>query len=272
MKYIAIAGVLLGLAGCADPMQNVERLGEVTLSADAAIATALPGAADSADAPLVLGQLLAGSGAVGSALTPVAVVAPAPSQGTGFWAQFTAPVAPGGVTDAVAGASPRVGSGPDALQVAAGTLLPYGQIATVCGAPDSALGARIAVGSGYALFDSAPTTTALRAHYLTGFPDGCARIFSAALVLFGDVGTHEMIRYMPSNAGMAYSQTDTAYEQIKAQVCAVPAGQPCGRNLDSLAARSTFVTIYETFGSNAEWGEIFLHSGQVMAIDVRRGS
>ena len=91
------------------------------------------------------------------------------------------------------------------------------------------------------------------------------------MVLFGDVGTHEMVRYLSANAEMPYSGTDAAYEQVKAQFCGVPTGQPCGRKLDRLAAHSTFVTIYETFGTNPEWGEIFLHEGQVMAIDVRRG-
>jgi hypothetical protein len=267
---------LLLLTACADPMRNVERLGEVTVPSDSSVASALPGEADSADAPPVLGQLLAdGSDAGTSAETPIAYVGPYTPPRRGFWAMFGAQTAPQTVADttdsADSAASPRLSTGPDAQQVAPGTLLPYGQIATVCGQPDSALGTRVAVGSGYELYDSAANSTALRAHYITGFPDGCARIFSAALVLFGDVGTHEVVRYLPSNASMAYSLTDTAYEQVKAAFCSVPAGQPCGRNLDRLAAHTTFVTIYETFGTNPEWGEIFVHDGQVMAIDVRRG-
>ena len=228
--HFVIAGLLL-FSPCADPLANVGRLGEVTLPDGATVASVVPGVADSADAPLVLDQLLTQD-------------QPAPTS---------------------------MATGPDAQQVAPGTLLPYGQIATVCGVSMGTLVTRIAAAAGYALYDSAPNQTALRVHYLSGFPDGCARIFSAALVLFGDVGTHEMVRYLPSNATMPYSRTDTAYEQAKAQFCGVPAGQPCGRKLDRLAAYSTFITIYETFGTNPEWGEIFLHQGQVMAIDVRRG-
>ena len=324
------------LSACADPLRNVERLNEVALPEAALVASALPGAADSADAPPVLGQLLtqgqAGSDAGSSAETPIASVgtyvpsrqgfwaqfgqpeadpqpqdtedpasaspemltdasamptdditdditedvaveaAAAPAR-QGFWAQFSAPEAPivPGQASSATNASAGLRSGPDAQQVAAGTLLPYGQIATVCGQPEAALGTRVATGAGYTLYDSAANSTALRVQYLTGFSDGCARTFSAALVLFGDVGTHEAIRYLPSNASMAYSGTDTVYEQVKTQVCSVPQGQPCGRNIDRFAAHSTFLTIYETFGTNPEWGEIFVHQGQVMAIDVRRG-
>jgi hypothetical protein len=276
------------LTACADPLATVERLDEVNLADGAGAASALPGPGDSADAPLVVDQLLArdgtGSDATSSAETPIGDVGPDTPPRHGFWALFapTVPQSDAGVVPAAATeagdetgvtavAAASMATGPDALQVAPGTVLPYGEIATVCGQPNAALGTRIAASAGYALYDSAPNQTALRVHYLTGFPDGCARIFSAALVLFGDVGTHEMVRYMPTNATMPYSATDTAYEQVKAQFCGVSAGQPCGGRIDRLAAHSTFVTIYETFGTSPEWGEIFLHQGQVMAIDLRRG-
>ena len=298
MKLQSLSAALLLLSACADPLANVARLGEVNLAEGAAVAAVMSGAADSAGAPLVLDQLLVPeqSDAGSSAETPIAYVGPYTPPRHGFWALFgagptepaaelAAPLAADPTDDIPAGAAPVVavsadpvaspnaamGSSPDARQVAPGMLLPFGQIATVCGQPGAALGTRIAASAGYELYDSAPNQTALRVHYLTGFPDGCARIFSAALVLFGDVGTHELIRYLPSNAGMAQSRTDTAYEQVKAQFCGKSAGQPCGRALDRLAAHSTFITIYETFGTNPEWGEIFVHAGQVMAIDVRRG-
>lgn len=342
MKIQAVFLALVSLTACADPLRNVARLDEITLSPDALTVAAMPGADESADAPPVLGQLLAqsqqaGNGTGSSAATSFATIGPNTPPRQGFWALFAQPqaailpvaaglstqdaVEPGTPTPEIATDTPAVAGpeilddipldapsvattiqgdlgqisspsppanapqvaasntqpapglspGPDARQVAPGTLLPYGQIATVCGQPEASLGTRVATAAGYALYDSEPSSTAVRAQYLTGFADGCARIFSAALVLFGDVGTHEAIRYLPSNASMAYSGTDTAYEQVKAQVCAVSAGQPCGRNIDRLATHSTFVTIYETFGTNAEWGEIFVHQGQVMAIDVRRG-
>ena len=265
---------ILLLSGCADPLRDVERLGEVALPDGALVASALPGTSDSAGAAPVLGQLLAEDQGTEP---PIATVGAYTPSRQGFWAQFRNPANPqtasaaSAETALAADAAPSLRSGPDAQQVAPGTLLPYGQIATVCGQPEASLGTRVATGAGYELYDSAPNSTALRVQYLTGFPDGCARTFSAALVLFGDVGTHEVVRYLPSNASMTYSATDTAYEQVKAQFCSAPSGQPCGRNLDRLAAHSTFITIYETFGTNPEWGEIFVHQGQVMAIDLRRG-
>ena len=272
MKIQSVLMAFLVLSACADPLRDVERLGEVDLPADAATVTALPGADDTAGAAPVLERLAAQSQS-DAAQPPIATVGPYVPPRQGFWAQFRAPVTAATTSAETTGAAaaPGLQIGPDAQQVAPGTLLPYGQIATVCGQPEAALGTPVATSSGYSLYDSAANSTALRVQYLTGFPDGCARIFSAALVLFGDVGTHEAIRYLPSNSAMAYSLTDTAYEQVKAQFCGVPSGQPCGRNIDRLAAQSTFVTIYETFGSTPEWGEIFLHQGQVMAIDVRRG-
>jgi len=164
---------------------------------------------------------------------------------------------------------PRVSAptGPDATRVAPGTILPYGQIATVCGLSDSALGTVVEQASGYVVHDTAASSVAQRTHYITGFPDGCARQFTAALALFGDVGTHEVVRYMSGAAARPYSATDTAYEQLKADVCRVGAGEPCGPALDRLARRTVFITVYETFGTNPTWGDILLHDGAVLAVN-----
>ncbi len=164
---------------------------------------------------------------------------------------------------------PRVSAptGPDAFSVAAGTVLPYGQIATVCGLPDSALGVAVGQAAGYVVHDTAASSVAQRTHYITGFPDGCARQFTAALALFGDVGTHEVVRYTSDAAARPYSATDTAYEQVKADVCRVGVGEPCGTALDRLARRTVFITVYETFGTNPTWGDILLHEGQVLAVN-----
>jgi len=73
------------------------------------------------------------------------------------------------------------------------------QIATVCDAPRGKLGQMIAQVGGFTIYDSNPGTTALRPHFIQGFGDRCARQFSAALVMTGDVGTHEVVRYLPAN-------------------------------------------------------------------------
>ncbi len=170
---------------------------------------------------------------------------------------------------AVAAASGAPGGEALAGQVAPGQVLPYGEVATVCGLSDAALGTPVATASGYAIYDSSPTVVTPRTQYIDGFPDGCARQFTAALALFGDVGTHEITRYQPSNAGIPYSETDVAYEEIKAQVCGVPSGQPCGAALNRLGRDTVFVTVYEAFGTNPSWAEILIHRGEVVAMDFK---
>jgi len=160
-------------------------------------------------------------------------------------------------------------SGPAAagVQVPPNGIVPYGQLATVCGLSTRNLGRVVERASGYAVHDSNPTTTAPRTHYVTGFSDGCARQFTAALALFGDIGTHEIVRYGAADGGLPYSETDNAYEEIKAAFCGVRAGRPCGARIDRLARRTTFLTIYRGFGANQTWVDVLLHDGDVAAID-----
>jgi hypothetical protein len=150
-----------------------------------------------------------------------------------------------------------------------GAALPYGEIAILCGVADDSLGTPIATQSGYVIRDPLPTSVSPRTQYITGFPDGCARQFTGALALFGDVGTHEVFRYEPSNASLAWSETDLAYEQIKARVCGAAQGQPCGTALERLGRRTTFVSIYESFGTNPRWADILIHDGTVIAMDFK---
>lgn len=157
-------------------------------------------------------------------------------------------------------------NGPDAQAVTVGTQLPFGVIATNCDVSRRQLGTKVGQESGYKLYDTIPNATALRTHYITGFNDNCTRQFTAATSLMGDIGTHEVVRYLPSNNRMAYSVTDNAYEQIKAGFCGVAARQPCGRKLDRLAGVTTFITAYRNFGSNPTWSNILLHKGEVTAM------
>ena len=149
-----------------------------------------------------------------------------------------------------------------------GTPVAYGKIEAVCDAPRRP-GTKVASAGGFTVYDSDPRSTALRAHYITGFDDGCARQFSAAIVLTGDVGTHEVVRYMDGNKA-GFNGTDSAYEAVKAGFCRVAHGKPCGSRLDALARKTIFLTAYESFGSGATWVEILLHDGDVAAIDFKR--
>ena len=148
---------------------------------------------------------------------------------------------------------------PAAAAVAAGHALPFGALSVACNDPEP--GTAIAAEAGYTLRDSAPGSTEPRAHWVTGFQDGCARQFTAALALFGDVTTHETT-VSATGGGDA---TDRAYEMVKAEVCGVPAGRPCG-DIARLAADTVFVSMFPAFGG--ESAEILLHGGEVVASDM----
>lgn len=161
--------------------------------------------------------------------------------------------------------TPLVTSDVDALAVGPGAALPFGEIATTCGIATADMGMPVAAASGYTVYDTAPTSTAVRTHYIDGFSDGCARQFTAALVLTGDVSTHEGVRYARTPAQQRYSETDTAYEAIKRAFCGVGTGEPCGSRIDALSRRTVFVTAYPQFSGSNSWKEFLLHEGTVAA-------
>ena len=161
-------------------------------------------------------------------------------------------------------------TGPDARIVEPGTVLPFGEIATVCGLGRSALGNSVGRfpdnRSGYKLYDTIPNASANRTYYLTGFEDGCARQFTANIVTPGDLVTHEFLRYEALSSA-PYSTTDQAYEKVKNSICRSSTGKPCGGRMSRLEANTMFFTLYERFGTNADWVEVLVHDGRVLAID-----
>ncbi|SMY05987.1 hypothetical protein [Flavimaricola marinus] len=291
----------LAIAACGDPLRDVDRLSEVDIAQDAAAATVAPLPSEQADAPGFLSRLLGGSltdqepttaivvspdgTAVEAEVVPVGSVDVVPPIGTDMipgdeeMAAASAPVEPAERRQGIFGLLNQLGTspqgagpastGPDAQIIEPGTTLAYGQIATVCGLRTRDLGRVVGSESGYTVYDTNPASTGQRTHYVTGFDDGCARQFRAALVLFGDVGTHEVIRYSDGTRDLPYSDTDNAYEEIKARVCRVSSGQPCGSALDRLARRTTFLTVYANFGLNPEWADILLSDGDVVAMDFK---
>lgn len=153
-----------------------------------------------------------------------------------------------------------------AEEIAKGQALPYGIVRKVCGISSRDMGTKVASESGFTVYDSGGSQSAMRTHFLTGFDDNCARQFSAKLVMFGDVGTYEMIRYQTSGASIPTTETDAAYETLKARVCGVGAGEPCGDRLDALAKNTTFITAYGQFGGADNWLTALLHGGDVLAV------
>lgn len=168
--------------------------------------------------------------------------------------------------------TPKPGS-PDYEQVGPGVTLPYGKMARLCGVSAARLGKKVekfpASGRGYTLYDSKPGSTGQRSFFVTGFDDGCARQFTAALALFASPEMHEQIRYGLPSRGRAFTSADKAYEGVKTKVCRVARGKPCGAKMDKLSKNTAFISVYERFGGGSGWKNILLHDGQVSAMDVR---
>lgn len=194
---------------------------------------------------------------------PITVAAQTPTQRGLLGRIFNASAG----TSAPAAATAPAASVPS-NQIPPDTIMAFGAIGPTCGLSRRDLGTRIAAASGYEIYDTIPNSTAPRPHYITGFTDGCARQFTAALVLLGDVGTHEVVRYSRTAVDLDYSDTDNAYEAIKSSFCRVGFGKPCGARLERLANRTTFVTAYERFGAGPIWAEFLLHDGDVAASDI----
>lgn len=237
MKLHQALFALLGLAvlaGCGDPMGGVARLSDV---APATQNDAVQAALLEADKPAqpLFGGLFAGFG-----------------QG-------------GGAEKAAPAEKRPARTGPDAQQVKPGDKVPFGQIATACGVKKRDMGQKLGKTGGFTLWDTAPGSTAQRAHYVTGFRDGCPRQFTAALAMFGDPLAHEKTRY--KSVKSSYSNVDQGYEAIKAKVCRVSHGKPCGANMTRLTRNTAIISAYEVFGSTVTWSDILLHDKGVVAMD-----
>lgn len=148
----------------------------------------------------------------------------------------------------------------------------FGEVSKVCGKSKKSLGKEVdrfpERGSGFRLYDSDPTSTAMRDHYVTGFKDGCARQFKASLALLGAPSVHEAMRYDPMVKGKPYSGTDIAYERIKTRVCGKGKGTPCtASGVKKMEKNTAFVTAYKRFGGSAH-AEMLLHKGKIVARDL----
>lgn len=241
----ALCVALLALTACASP-PDVPRLSEVELDPGAGQSAALPSGAEVSEE----------GGFLDSRETPAPRAQVAPQGGLLGWL--------GGQANA---AKAR---GPDAREVPFGTALPIGEIARVCGVPTRQLGTPIAqypeTRRGYVLYDSRPGTLAARALYITGFDDGCARQVTGALALFGDPELHEQLRYGLAGRTLPKGRVAGAYETVKAEVCRVSAGRPCGRAMSRLARDTAFVSVYPSFGSTS-YVNLLLHDGKVIALE-----
>lgn len=277
MRYGSLLIVAaLGLAACSESPQSPTRLSEVETAEGAGAAAVAEGtggpAAPQADpdaAPEggMLGYLKeqADAAKAADAQEGVEVAALAPQGeparsggGGGFLSQLFG----GG------GASVK---GPELPMAVPGKTLPFGEVARSCVSNVQSLGTATdrypETGSGYTLIDTEPGNPGMRTFYLTGFRDGCARQFTAALAMFGSPETHEQIRYGPAAQTLPATGLDSAYEAVKNKVCRVATGEPCGNRMGRLARDTAFVSIYQRFGGNRR-KDLLLHDGEVVAIDT----
>jgi len=171
--------------------------------------------------------------------------------------------------------APRRAKSGQFRQVEAGIVLPFGEIGLACGIRGRALGKEVdrfpARGKGYRLFDTKPSTTGLRTHYITGFKDGCPRQFTASLALLGSPVLHEQLLSAEGDEGQHSTGADVAFQKIRAQVCNTGRGKACpDRRVDELEKSMAFVTTYERFGGAARWTEILLHNGVIEANSLQQ--
>ncbi|WP_126623187.1 hypothetical protein [Oceaniglobus ichthyenteri] len=158
-------------------------------------------------------------------------------------------------------------------EVAKGTVLPFGQVAKVCGLSSGELGQGVDQfpkegRARWQLHDPVPASTGARSQYITGFKDRCARQVTGAMVLFGNADVHEATRYVSTNS-RPYTATDDAYEKVKSRLCGVRPGVPCPADRqDRLAKAVSFVTVYSRFGATDEWYELLLVNGELEAASM----
>lgn len=155
--------------------------------------------------------------------------------------------------------------------VTPGTEIAFGEVAAVCGLSSADLGAAVDQTPKedgpvrWQLHDPLPQSTGPRSQYITGFRDRCARQVTGAMVMFGTAGVHEATRYDSANT-RPYSDTDTAYEQVKTRLCGVRPGVPCPSDrLERLNDAVSFVTVYPAFGTTSDWFELLLVNGELEA-------
>ena len=254
LSFIAVMSLLGGCAGVrdSDPLADVPQISTEEATEGSVALQAAPGSG-------FLSGLFAGRATASPPdITEDAAVAAEPSSSSGLFGGLFTRAAAGQIALAQTDAVPPM------------TQLPFGEVGVTCGLSGSERGTKIASAAGFTIYDTRPNTTAPRPHYITGFDDGCARQFTAALVLTGDVGTHEVVRYQTAQASRPYTTVDNAYEAIKAGFCRAGHGKPCGRRINALGRQAVFVTGYERFGTSPVWVEILLYDGELVASGVER--
>lgn len=279
VKSYLYVPLVLALAGCGDPMQEVALLADQDVAQDAPTLDAVPKVEPpESERGGLFARLLGDRGATAR---EASAKAGADAEAATGEAQAVAPTPQvesagrQGLLASILGGGRAADGPPPESQVAFGKVLPYGVVKPICGLREGQMGKIVANYPDrrptYKVYDSEPGNTGPHTFYVTGFDDGCARQFTASLAMFGSVEMHESLRYGLPAQVQPYSVTDKAYEEVKSRVCRVPRKKPCGKRVGRLADDTVFLSIYERFGGNVQWETLLLHSGEVVAQDKKGG-
>lgn len=298
LKGGALAGLLLLLAGCGDPLAGL-RLQDVPGSAvatdDGAALLATNAEAERPDDAATSEEEPAKSGVLGWLFAQKD--APLSDKDAIALPQTTlASKEPGRTPDGDAGAQVQLASLPASTEGATskdrggfdlfkllsrsepeqptgaipfGSSTRFGSVGIVCDFSKRKLGTLVAQHPEkkpfYRLYDSAPSDEGLRAFYVTGFGDGCLRQVMGTAVVFGSVEMHEQLRYGLPSELHPFTTTDKAYEKLKRRLCKVRTKEPCGEQRSKLTPNTVFVSVYDTRGLGQGWANMLLHDGAVLA-------
>lgn len=308
IRILALAAYAF-VAGCSDPLQDFDRISDVTLAQGTVAAQAIPTQAEQSREGFL--------GTASAAETTPDVVLPTPAPRGGLLGLFSkarenvavaaakveaedgqskALGAQGGDEEITLAALPPISDtttpnalatdtrqggwplfaatkkpGASAQNVSYGTRVPYGVLARTCDARGRDLGKKVEKGParGIALYDTAPGTATARTYYITGFSDGCPRQLTAANVLIGAPALYDMLHYGPAAQDLPYGATDKAYEKVKARVCGVARKKPCGSKIKRLERTTFFINAYDSFGNANRWSEVLIHDGEVIATAMK---
>ena len=153
-------------------------------------------------------------------------------------------------------------------------LLPYGKIARVCDLPKREMGKKSCAIPGKSAGVMCCTTLNLVIQRRTPFtsPDLTMAARGSSLPRWRYLARSKctsncVMVYLPRRNPIA---TRTRHmKKIKSRVCGVRRKKPCGSKLSRLENDTVFLSIYENFGGNQRWSNLLLHSGRVLAQDIK---
>ncbi len=149
------------------------------------------------------------------------------------------------------------------------TTIDQGPVAKACGVKGKALGKKVEKGPGkWALYDTAPGSSAKRDFYLTGFRDGCPRKITGEIAVFGSVELYELVNYGPVGMKPKGTETDQKYARLRAKVCGSSKSACKERQVKKLAKSAVFVNVYPSAATSSRL-ELLMTGGRLAALSKK---